>query len=82
VGERLAERRPLGLGLRVGEGMRWLTPTDISGLNAPRDDGLDGRAVDLLDVVECGAGLAGDVFHHAAARSNASPDGAYGLPRR
>src|SRR5205823_8787791 len=32
------------------------------GVDAPRDDGLDGRAVDLLDVVECGAGLAGDAL--------------------
>src|SRR5438046_2635042 len=52
--------RSLGLGLRIGGRDALADAHGHLGVDAPRDDGLDGHAVDLLDVVERGAGLGRD----------------------
>ena len=83
VRERLAEGRPLGLGLDSGAGIRWLTPTDISGLMPHVTTGSMRR---------CRRGARRrrtrrrarwrSIFHQAAARVERRPGGAYGRPRR
>jgi len=71
-----------GSGCASGEGMRWLTPTDISGLMPHVTTGsMDAPSI-FLTSSNAAPGSLATLFHHAAARSNASPDGAYGLPRR
>src|SRR5213594_3443809 len=71
-----------GSGCASGEGMRWLTPTDISGLMPHVTTGsMDTPSIFLTSSNEAPGSVAID-FHHVVARSKASRAGAYGLPRR
>src|SRR5215468_277402 len=71
-----------GSGAESGDGIRCDTPTDISGLMPHVTTG----SIDAPSIVFTSSndapGSVATPFHHAAARSNAAPDGAYGLPRR
>src|SRR6266478_7478350 len=71
-----------GSGCASGEGMRWLTPTDISGLMPHVTTGsMDAPSIFLTSSNDAPGSVAID-FHHVVARSKASRAGAYGLPRR
>src|SRR5689334_16527706 len=71
-----------GSGADSGAGIRCDTPTDISGLIPQVTTG----SIDALSIVFTSSndapGSVATLFQYVAARSNASPDGAYGRPRR
>ena len=69
-------------GWASGEGMRWLTPTDMPGLMPHVTTGSMAAPSRRATSSNAAPGSVAIDFHQAAARSNAAPAGAYGRPRR
>src|SRR5438034_6890288 len=71
-----------GSGWASGEGMRWLTPTDMPGLMPHVTTGSMAPPSRRATSSNAAPGSVATDFHQAAALSNAAPAGAYWRPRR